>query len=185
MTEDDGRKVSNALKESFPPVNTELRRDLWRYVRKLQSEGTTIILTTHYLDEAEELADRVGIINTGRLLLVEEKNVLIRRLGEKKLQVRFRVRLDRLSDALHTAGAVLSPDGERLDYVERRGRLSAADVLRLIYAERLPVADIETRRSRLEDVLLMVLHGTPRVDSAGAELAPAIPASLDVSLQED
>src|SRR5215471_7128188 len=116
------------LDEPTAGVDVELRRDLWRYVRKLQSEGTTIILTTHYLDEADELADRVGIINTGRLLLVEEKNVLIRRLGEKKLQVRFRVRIDRLPDALHAAGAVLSPDGERLEYVERRGRLSAADV---------------------------------------------------------
>jgi len=173
------------LDEPTAGVDVELRRDLWSYVRKLQSEGTTIILTTHYLDEAEELADRVGIINTGRLLLVEEKSVLIRRLGEKKLQVRFRVRIDKLSDALRAAGAVLSPDGMRLEYVERRGRLSAADVLRLIYTERLPVADIETRRSRLEDVLLMVLHGAPKVDSAGGELAAAIPAALDVSLQED
>ena len=162
------------LDEPTAGVDVELRRDLWKYVRKLQAEGTTIILTTHYLDEAEELADRVGIINAGKLLLVEAKNELIRRLGEKKLQVRLSAKLERLPEALRAAGATLSADSQSLEYVERGGRLSSAEVLRLIYSERLPVGDLETRRSRLEDVLLMVLRGRSKLDPATAELSAAI-----------
>lgn len=174
------------LDEPTAGVDVELRRDLWSYVRKLQAEGTTIILTTHYLDEAEELADRVGIINAGKLLLVEEKNVLIRRLGEKKLEVRLSAKLDRLPAALLAAGATLSADGHCLEYIERRGRPSAAELLKWVYSERLPVAEVETRRSRLEDVLLMVLRGAARVEPAAAELAAGIARrDLELSTQED
>jgi ABC-2 type transport system ATP-binding protein len=158
------------LDEPTAGVDVELRRDLWSYVRRLQTGGTTIILTTHYLDEAEELADRVGIINDGKLLLVEEKNALIRRLGEKKLEIRFGEKVEALSEKLQSAGAVLSADGYRMDYVERKGRPSVGEILRFVYADHLPVEDVETRRSRLEDVLLMVLRG-PRLEPAAAALA--------------
>jgi len=174
------------LDEPTAGVDVELRRDLWAYVRKLQTAGTTIILTTHYLEEAEELADRVGIINDGKVLLVEEKNALIRRLGEKKLQIRFRSKVTALSEKLRGAGAILAEDGHRMDYVERPGRPSIGEILRLVYAEQLPVEDIETRRARLEDVLLMVLRGRPRLE-APASLDEAIPVAagaLDVAFRD-
>ena len=174
------------LDEPTAGVDVELRRDLWSYVRKLQTAGTTIILTTHYLEEAEELADRVGIINDGRILLVEEKNALIRRLGEKKLQIRFKSRVAELSERLRSAGAVLAEDGLRMDYVERKGRPSVGEILRLVYAEQLPVDDIETRRARLEDVLLMVLRGPSRLEApVPREAHPAAAAeALDVAFRD-
>ncbi len=147
------------LDEPTAGVDVELRRDLWAYVRRLKAEGTTIILTTHYLEEAEELADRVGIINEGKLLLVEEKMALIRRLGERKLEVRFSAPLGALPDPVARAGASLADGGSRLLYIERNGRPHAGEVLKMLYAANLPVEDVETRRSRLEDVLLLVLRG--------------------------
>ncbi len=171
------------LDEPTAGVDVELRRDLWSYVRRLQTEGTTIILTTHYLEEAEELADRVGIINDGKLLLVEEKAALIRRLGEKKLEIRFRARVDSLSEQLWSAGAVLSADGCRMEYIERKGRPTAGEVLRLVYADHLPVEDVETRRSRLEDVLLLVLRGTPKLERAAVEAPMAGAASRLLDLE--
>ncbi len=147
------------LDEPTAGVDVELRRDLWAYVRRLKAEGTTIILTTHYLEEAEELADRVGIINEGKLLLVEEKSALIRRLGERKLEVRFAAPLVALPDPVARAGASLVDGGVRLVYTERKERPPAGHLLRMLYAANLPVEDVETRHSRLEDVLMLVLRG--------------------------
>ncbi|HME91169.1 MAG TPA: ABC transporter ATP-binding protein, partial [Myxococcaceae bacterium] len=147
------------LDEPTAGVDVELRRDLWAYVRKLRAEGTTIILTTHYLEEAEQLADRVGIINEGKLLLVEEMSALIRRMGERKLEVRFAAPLTALPEPVIRAGASLADGGSRLIYTERNGRPHPGEVLRMLYAADLPVSDVETRRSRLEDVLLLVLRG--------------------------
>jgi ABC-2 type transport system ATP-binding protein len=168
------------LDEPTAGVDVELRRDLWEYVRKLQAEGTTIILTTHYLDEAERLADRVGIINGGKLLLVEEKNALMRRLGEKKLEIRLKERVDALSEHLWSAGAILSPDGRRVEYVERAGRPRIGEVLRMVFADRLPVEDVEIRGSRLEDVLLLVLRGAHPVERlpSALEQAAALPTRI-------
>ncbi len=90
------------LDEPTAGVDVELRRDLWTYVRKLRSEGTTVVLTTHYLEEAEELADRVGIIDKGKLLLVEEKTALMTRLGERRLEVRCETRSPRVPDGAST-----------------------------------------------------------------------------------
>jgi ABC-2 type transport system ATP-binding protein len=148
------------LDEPTAGVDVELRRDLWSYVRRLRSEGTTIILTTHYLEEAEELADRVGIINEGRLLLVEEKLALIGRLGEKRLEVRFARPLPPLPDSLREVEAALHVDRMRLTYDERRGRPSAVEVLRDLYAANLPIVEVSTRNPRLEEVLLLVLRGS-------------------------
>lgn len=148
------------LDEPTAGVDVELRRDLWSYVRRLRAEGTTIILTTHYLEEAEELADRVGIINEGKLLLVDDKSALIRRLGERQLEVRFAPPLAALPEPVIRAGASLSDGGARLVYTEQKGRPPAGDVLRMLYASNLPVQEVETRRPRLEDVLMLVLRGS-------------------------
>jgi len=147
------------LDEPTAGVDVELRRDLWDYVRQLRQEGTTIILTTHYLEEAEELADRVGLINEGRLQLIEEKAALMRRLGERRLLVTFSGKVGALPAAAASAGAALSEDGLQLRYVERVGQPTSSEVLGTLYAAALPVLDVETRRSRLEDILLSVLRG--------------------------
>lgn len=144
------------LDEPTAGVDVELRRDLWTYVRKLRAEGMTIVLTTHYLEEAEELADRVGIIDHGKLLLVEEKHALMRRLGERQLVVTFRNPVDELPEGVRDAE--LSADGRSLTYSEKRGGVDASEMLRRIYAANLPVLDVETRKARLEDILLQVLH---------------------------
>ncbi len=156
------------LDEPTAGVDVELRRDLWTYVRKLAAEGTTIVLTTHYLEEAEELADRVGIINEGRLLMVEEKQALLRRWGEKRLLVSFSEPLPALPEAARKVGATLSTDGRTLLYPEREGCAPGGDLLRALYTQGLPIRDVETRHSRLEDILLDILRGRPASASSAA-----------------
>ncbi|WP_375770228.1 ABC transporter ATP-binding protein [Archangium gephyra] len=157
------------LDEPTAGVDVELRRDLWTYVRKLADAGTTIVLTTHYLEEAEELADRVGIINEGKLLLVEEKKALLRRLGEKRLIVTFTEPVTvPLPEAVRKAGATLSADGRTLTYPEREGCAPGGDILRTLYTTQgFPVGGVETRHSRLEDILIDILRGKPTA-AAGA-----------------
>jgi ABC-2 type transport system ATP-binding protein len=145
------------LDEPTAGVDVELRRDLWAYVRRLRAEGTTVILTTHYLEEAEELADRVGIINEGRLLLVEDKRQLMQRMGEKRLHIRFDAPVAGLPPELE--GAKLAEDRRSLVLTERNGHPSTGAVLQALYRAGVPVLDVETRASRLEDVLLEVLRG--------------------------
>ncbi|MDY7225972.1 ABC transporter ATP-binding protein [Hyalangium rubrum] len=147
------------LDEPTAGVDVELRRDLWNYVRKLASEGTTIVLTTHYLEEAEELADRVGVINEGRLLLVEDKATVMRRFGEKRLVVTFEQPQSELPEPARRFNTTLSEDRRTLTYLEREGSAPAGDLLRVLYAQGLPISDVETRRSRLEDVLIEILRG--------------------------
>jgi ABC-2 type transport system ATP-binding protein len=146
------------LDEPTAGVDVELRRDLWAYVRKLRSQGTTVVLTTHYLEEAEELADRVGIINEGRLLLVEDKRALMRRMGTKKLVVAFHTPVAELPAAF-ASGGVLSEGGKAWVYTERPGHPGTGEVLRGLYSAGLPIQEVETRASKLEDVLIEVLHG--------------------------
>jgi ABC-2 type transport system ATP-binding protein len=146
------------LDEPTAGVDVELRRDLWEYVRRLKAEGTTIILTTHYLEEAEQLADRVALIDEGKLQLIEEKAALMRRLGERRLLVTFSSAVKALPEPVQKLGAALSPDGLQLTYVERAGQPPSSEVLGALYAASLPVLDVETRRSRLEDILLSVLR---------------------------
>jgi ABC-2 type transport system ATP-binding protein len=145
------------LDEPTAGVDVELRRDLWNYVRKLRSEGTTVVLTTHYLEEAEELADRVGIISKGKLIVVEEKRALLARLGEHRLEVRFSQRPAALP-ALAAARGELAPDGLAYSYGERPGETRAAEVLGALYAASLAVAEVAIEKPRLEDVVLRVLH---------------------------
>ncbi len=145
------------LDEPTAGVDVELRRDLWAYVRKLRAGGTTIVLTTHYLEEAEELADRVGIIHHGKLVLVEEKAALMKRLGERELHVRFASPVPSSGAPAGVSG--WSEDRLSLIHVERRDGLTATEVLARLYGAGLPVSEVETRRSRLEDILIGVLKG--------------------------
>ena len=113
------------LDEPTAGVDVELRRDLWTYVRKLKAEGTTVVLTTHYLEEAEELADRVGIIDQGQLLLLEEKHALMKRLGERTLTVRFTSRVAALPPGVE---GVLAADQLSFSFTERTGTQTSAEV---------------------------------------------------------
>ncbi|MEW5741018.1 MAG: ABC transporter ATP-binding protein [Myxococcota bacterium] len=144
------------LDEPTAGVDVELRRDLWAYVRTLRAKGTTVVLTTHYLEEAEALADRVGIIDHGKLLLVEDKRSLMSRLGERRLEVHFKEPVAALPPAV--VGGALSADGRVFSFVEHSGSESAAEVLALLFAAALPVADVQMAPAKLEDVLLKVLR---------------------------
>ena len=104
------------LDEPTAGVDVELRRDMWRLVRALSDGGVTIILTTHYIDEAEEMADRIGVISKGRIILVEDKAALMRKLGRKQLTLELQGRLERVPEALAGYGLELSADGNRLTY---------------------------------------------------------------------
>jgi ABC-2 type transport system ATP-binding protein len=146
------------LDEPTAGVDVELRRDLWAYVRKLRAEGMTIVLTTHYLEEAEELADRIGVIGEGRLLVVESKVSLMARLGEQRLEVRFSQPVTVLPPSLSQAGATLAGDGMAASYLERPGTRPAGEILRELYAAGLPIREVDSRRSKLEEVMLRILH---------------------------
>jgi ABC-2 type transport system ATP-binding protein len=146
------------LDEPTAGVDVELRRDLWTYVRKLKAEGTTVVLTTHYLEEAEELADRIGIIDNGKLLLVEEKKSLMERLGERRLEVRFAQAQPSLPENVRTQGMLLSADGLVASFVEREGTPKAPAVLSQLYSAKLEIAEVSLKAAKLEDVLLRVLH---------------------------
>jgi ABC-2 type transport system ATP-binding protein len=144
------------LDEPTAGVDVELRRDLWNYVRKLKAEGTTVVLTTHYLEEAQELADRVGVIDKGKLLLLEEKSALMRRLGQKQLVVRFNSKIDALPAGVH---GVLSADHLELQFTEQAGTQTSAQVLSALFAAGLPIADVAMQPAKLEDIMLKVLKG--------------------------
>lgn len=144
------------LDEPTAGVDVELRRELWSYVRKLKAQGTTVVLTTHYLEEAEELADRVGVINQGKLLLLEEKGSLIARLGHRQLVVRF---ASKVTDLPKGVEGVLGSDGLELRFLERAGTSSSAQVLSALFASGLPVADVAMQPAKLEDIMVRVLRG--------------------------
>src|SRR3954470_22305434 len=102
------------LDEPSAGVDVELRRDMWQMVRELRESGVTIILTTHYIEEAEEMADRIGVIHKGELLLVEDKDVLMRKLGKRKLVVELATAVDRVPDGLAAYPLELGADGREL-----------------------------------------------------------------------
>src|SRR5690606_38047207 len=104
------------LDEPTAGVDVELRREMWAMVRRLRDSGVTIILTTHYIEEAEEMADRIGVISRGELILVEDKDVLMRKLGRKQLTLQLQVPLERIPDDMGDLPLELSADGSELVY---------------------------------------------------------------------
>jgi ABC-2 type transport system ATP-binding protein len=144
------------LDEPTAGVDVELRRALWRYVRLLRDRGTTIVLTTHYLEEAEELADRVGVIDRGRLLVVEEKHALLRRHGAKTLRLVLARAVDAMPPALQALGAHLE-DGGGAIAVEVPAGGSFGPALAAAALAGLAVSDVETRRTTLEDVFVRLV----------------------------
>ena len=149
------------LDEPTAGVDVELRRDMWRVVRQLRDAGTTIILTTHYLEEAEEMADRIGVINRGELMLVEEKTTLMRRLGGKRLTIELAEPVAAVPDMLAPYGFEISADGRKLVHsYDAAGEGSAiAPILAALAGTGLAVKDLGTEESTLEEIFVGLVGG--------------------------
>jgi len=147
------------LDEPTAGVDVELRKDMWETVARLREAGTTVILTTHYIEEAEEMADRVAVINKGQVLLVEEKDALMKKLGKKRLSIELREPLDTLPDALSEYGLQRSDDGLSLayEYDSRADRTGITRLLADLSAAGLTMADLSTSQSSLEDIFISLV----------------------------
>ncbi|MEM7520787.1 MAG: ABC transporter ATP-binding protein [Pseudomonadota bacterium] len=147
------------LDEPTAGVDVELRKDMWEIVAGLKAEGVTIILTTHYIEEAEAIADRVGVIAKGELLLVEEKAALMSRMGQKELEVQLTSSLDGVPAALQSYGVRLGDDGQSLiySYDTRAERTGIVRLLSDIQANGLQLRDVVTRQSSLEDIFVSLV----------------------------
>jgi ABC-2 type transport system ATP-binding protein len=151
------------LDEPTAGVDVELRRDMWRLVRGLRDSGVTIILTTHYLEEAEEMADRVGVIRKGELILVEDKRELMRKLGKKRLTLLLEAPMPDIPAALAAYPLALSADRTELVYTyDKAGeRDGVAALLRDLMAANVAFKDLRTEESSLEDIFVSLVRGTP------------------------
>lgn len=148
------------LDEPTAGVDVELRRDMWNMVRRLRENGTTIILTTHYIEEAEEMADRVGVINKGELILVEEKNELMKKLGRKVLHLQLAEELVAIPASLAEWNLALSDDHKMLTY-EFDAKADRTGVPSLLVALRdagIAFKDLDTHQSSLEDIFVGLIH---------------------------
>ena len=148
------------LDEPTAGVDFELRRDMWKLVRGLRETGVTIILTTHYIDEAEEMADRIGVISKGELILVEEKAELMRKLGRKQLTLQLQQPMTRIPDALAGYDLALSADGNELTYsYDAQGeRIGIVDLLKDLGGAGIGFKDLHTTQSSLEDIFVSLVR---------------------------
>jgi len=151
------------LDEPTAGVDVELRRDMWDMVRGLRAAGTTIILTTHYIEEAEEMADRVGVINNGEIILVEETAALMRKLGKRQLTLHLQNRLERLPQALIGTGLELSAGGTEIIYTfdAQRETSGIARLLRSLSEQGIDFKDLSTSESSLEEIFVNLLRKKP------------------------
>ncbi|MBD8662896.1 ABC transporter ATP-binding protein [Rhizobium sp. CFBP 8752] len=147
------------LDEPTAGVDVNLRRDMWLVVEKLRESGVTIILTTHYIEEAEEIADRVGVIDGGSLLLLEEKAKLMTKLGRKQLRLELAAPLSALPESLVPLNLTLSDDGTTLihDYQGEEAQDSIASLLATLARENIHFRDLSTRQSSLEDIFVALV----------------------------
>ncbi|WP_210530079.1 ABC transporter ATP-binding protein [Rubellimicrobium arenae] len=152
------------LDEPTAGVDVELRRDMWRVVDELRREGVTIILTTHYIEEAEAIADRVAVISKGRILLVEDKESLMRRMGQKVLHVALQQPLVAVPQGLARFDLTLDQGGQRLTYTydTKAERTGIATLLSALSEAGIAVADLDTEASSLEDIFVGLVHGDER-----------------------
>ncbi len=151
------------LDEPTAGVDVELRRDMWAMIRRLRETGVTVILTTHYIEEAEEMADRVGVISKGEIILVENKAALMRKLGRKQLIVQLRQALDAVPAELVAFDLERSPDGCELTYSfdTQAAETGIAALMRQFASCGLEVKDLQTRQSSLEDIFVSLVHQNP------------------------
>ncbi|MFC4820553.1 ABC transporter ATP-binding protein [Dokdonella ginsengisoli] len=148
------------LDEPTAGVDVELRHDMWRMVRRLRDDGVTIILTTHYIEEAEEMADRIGVIRRGELIVVEDKDVLMRKLGKKQLALSLQAPLERIPGNLAALPLELSADGLTLVYTfDAQGEETGiAELLRRLGEHGVAFKDLHSSESSLEDIFVGLLH---------------------------
>jgi ABC-2 type transport system ATP-binding protein len=144
------------LDEPTAGVDVELRKDMWQVVRDLRNSGVTIILTTHYIEEAEDMADRIGVINKGEIILVEEKIELMRKLGKKQLTLQLQQRLSAIPPELSRFQLSIAEDGSTLiyDYDTQAERTGVATLLGELSRAGLRIRDLQTNQSSLEDIFV-------------------------------
>ncbi len=144
------------LDEPTAGVDVELRKDMWNIVRQLRETGVTIILTTHYIEEAEEMADRVGVINNGQMILVEDKNALMKKMGRKRLSLVLDKPLATVPKKLGKYNLVLSKEGSVLSYGfdARDGKPDISGLLKDIEAAKISYSDLHTEQNSLEDIFM-------------------------------
>ena len=149
------------LDEPTAGVDVGLRRDMWELVRRMRDRGVTIILTTHYIEEAEEMADRVGVIDRGRLVLVEETAALMHRFGKRRLSIMMQRRIEAIPPALANWPLRLEAEGERLiyDFDANAADTGIPRLLRSLDAAGVDYKDLETSRSSLEDIFVDLVEG--------------------------
>jgi len=150
------------LDEPTAGVDVELRRDMWALVRGLRDKGVTIILTTHYIEEAEEMADRIGVINKGSLVLVEDKKTLMKTLGKKQLTLHLQTPLQQIPAALNGWGLELKADGNDLVYtVDSASSIDISALLKRMAEESIVIKDLQTHQSSLEDIFVTLVSERP------------------------
>jgi len=144
------------LDEPTAGVDVELRKDMWQVIRELKESGVTIILTTHYIEEAEDMADRVGVISKGDIILVEQKAELMRKLGRKRLTLQMQQKLEGIPAELAVPGLTLSADGHELvyDYDTASERTGIGALLGELSRAGIRVRDLQTKQSSLEDIFV-------------------------------
>ena len=149
------------LDEPTAGVDVELRRDMWQMVRELRESGVTIILTTHYIEEAEEMADRIGVISKGELVVVEEKNALMRKLGKKQLTLHLQNVLPAIPPALAGLPLELVKNGTELIYTfdTQASETGIAALLRRLNEQGIEFKDLHTAESSLEDIFVSLVRG--------------------------
>ncbi|MGY3533756.1 ABC-2 type transport system ATP-binding protein [Bradyrhizobium embrapense] len=148
------------LDEPTAGVDVELRKGMWEVVRKLQASGVTIILTTHYIEEAEEMADRIGVINKGEIILIEDKATLMQKLGKKELTLQLQNKLDAIPAALAAYNLELSEDGHAVtyDYDTKGDRTGITSLLNDLRNAGVRISDLDTRQSSLEDIFVSLVR---------------------------
>jgi ABC-2 type transport system ATP-binding protein len=148
------------LDEPTAGVDVELRHDMWQMVRRLRENGTTIILTTHYIEEAEDMADRIGVIRKGELILVEDKTVLMKKLGKKQLTLALQTPLQRIPAELAALPLELSADGNAITYTfdTQTDETGIAELLRRLAAHGIDFKDLHSSQSSLEDIFVSLVR---------------------------
>ena len=149
------------LDEPSASVDVELRKDMWNIIKKLRNKGVTIILTTHYIEEAEEIADRVGIINHGKIIIVDEKHELIKKLGQKKLIIELQEKIKSIPSKLNSFNLEINKNQNQVTYTydTKNERTGITELLNLIKSEGFVLKDLSTEKSSLESIFINLVKG--------------------------
>ena len=148
------------LDEPTAGVDVELRKDMWKLVKKMQESGVTIILTTHYIEEAEEISDRVGVISKGKLIVIDDKNALKHKLGKRQMMIELEQPIDSIPESLWTWSLELSLEGNQLTYTydSYSKHTGIAELLRAVDMSCLLLKDVNTSQSSLEDIFISLVN---------------------------